>query len=195
MNKEDLDTLWLNHALSLYKRSGFIVFENEEIKPSSAGFRQKCIDAAELAVSILKLRKERQRTRFAPLSFKEYILGLAKLSDVNLAPVLTWFGVKDLSTCDVSSPKALADLAQGIDMSLRETLAQVRIGFAMHSAGPAAFAVSRVRSTSGARSTLEECETALKKFESNYDVDKLRELRGIELRIREGYEDGRPQGR
>ena len=113
---------------------------------------------------------------------------LAKLAEINVVPVLAWFGVKDLSACDVSSAKALAHLAQGIDMNLRETLAQIRIGFAMRSgAVPGAFAVSRGRSTGNMRSTLDECEIVLKKVESNYDVGRLRELRGIELQVREGY--------
>jgi len=191
MGKEDLqNSLWFKTTLRLYDKSGFVVFEDEVIKPSSAAFRRKCLDAAEIAISIVKLRRERQRTRFAPLSFKEYIIGLAKLAEINLAPVLAWFGVKDLSTCDAGSAKGMARLAQGIDMSLRETLTQVRIGFAMRTgAGPAAFAVSHGRSMTGARSTLDECEAALKRAESNYDVDRLRELRAIELGIREAYTD------
>src|SRR5687768_8793639 len=149
MDKEDLEnTLWLKAALRLYDKSGFVVFEDEEIKPGSSAFNRKCLDAADLAISVVKLRRERQRTRFAPLSFKDYIMELAKLAEINVVPVLAWFGVKDLSACDVSSAKALAHLAQGIDMNLRETLAQIRIGFAMRSgAVPGAFAVSRGRST------------------------------------------------
>ncbi len=179
---------WLNDALRIYNQSGFLDFEDAEAKPPSAAFSLKCLGAADIALSIAKLRKERQRADFVPLPLTEYIKGLVKFAGIDLSSVFAWLGVGNPSTYDAKSAKTFARLAREIGMSLRETLAHVRIEFAQHIGNaPNSLVIAHGRSINAYRSLLEECEAALAKFESHYGIDSLRELRQIESGIRDEY--------
>jgi hypothetical protein len=179
---------WLDAALRIYGESGFLDFEAAEAAPPSTTFGLKCFAAADVALSIAKLRKERQRAAFAPLSLTQYISGLVKLAGIDFAPILAWLGVDELPPYEAKSAKTFARLAQAIGMSLRETLAHIRIGFANRlGTAPNSLVIAYGRHTADHRSVLQECEAALMKFESNYNIDNLRELRQIEFGIQEEY--------
>src|ERR1051325_2658397 len=81
-------------------------------------FLTRCEEAAYVGLSVLRLRRERHRVGFVPMSFDQYIDGLVKVADVSISPVLNWLGIKNLSSPVVST--AAVRLAREIDISRRE---------------------------------------------------------------------------
>lgn len=151
-------------------------------------FSARCREAAEAALIVSKLRKERLRVGFVPLSLVEYIHGLVKLAGVPLAPVFSWLGVTDLAAARPQSVFAAARLARELGMSAREAVAHLRISFAAHvGSAPVSLLVARYRSTGLRRTPLEECEEALEQIESGYDLDNLHKLRDLESEIGAAY--------
>lgn len=147
-------------------------------------FRGRCHEAGAAAHSIARLRHERQRVGFVPLPLAEYIQGLVKLAGVPLGPVFARLGVTDLTCAEPDSVRGAARLAREVGISLRETLAHLRIGLAAQ-AGSAPFPllVARCRATGHRRTPLEECEDVLKQIEVGYGLDGLRKLRNLESEI------------
>jgi hypothetical protein len=178
---------WLVEVFEACRRSGtFAAAEAERVSPE---LMYRYQGAAKTAHNLALLRKERQRVGFVPLSFADYVGGLVKVNDVALGPVLKWFGIEDLSRPEPSSAKAFARLAQGLGMSLRESLAHIRIGFAaLIDSAPIPLLLARHRPSGPRGSQMEECEAVLAEIESDYDLDSLKQLRRTEFEIRAAYQ-------
>jgi hypothetical protein len=152
-------------------------------------FEERCGAAAAAALSVARLREERRRVGFVPLSLDEYIHGLVKLADVPIAPVLSLLGVEDLSGTESQSARAAARLARAIGMSVREALAHLRIGLAAQfGSAPVSLLVARHRSPGSGRPALEECEDVLRRIESEYDLEGLRTLRQLKAEVGATFE-------
>jgi hypothetical protein len=177
---------WLVNLLRVASESALL--ETPEGVPATPAMLSRYRMAADIALYFVRLRKERDSIGFVPLSIGDYIHGLIKVTNVPLAPILTWLGVNDLSKLGPRSAKAFARLTQGIGISLREALVHLRIGLAEQiDSAPMPLLVARQRSSGAFRNQLEECEAALSEIESEYDLDCLRELRSAEFEIRAAY--------
>src|SRR2546423_336645 len=177
---------WLVNLLRVAAESA-ILGTPEEV-PATPELLTKYRTAADVALCFARLRKERDCIGFVPLSIVDYIQGLIKVTNVPLAPILTWLGITDLAELGPGSAKAFAKLTQGIGISLREALVHLRIGLAEQiDSAPMPLLVARQRSSGAFRNQLEECEAVLSEIESEYDLDCLRELRGAEFEIRAAY--------
>jgi len=158
-------------------------------EPSQA-FRQRCQAAADSAFSIVKLRNERRRIGFVPISLAEYVQGLVKVAGVQIEGVLARFGIDDITSGTSDSARKLARLAQELGISLREVLVHVRIGFVERiDSVPVPLLLAHHRST-GVRDQLGECEAVLGLAEAEYDGELLNELRRTEFEIRAAYKQG-----
>ena len=176
---------WLDDALRQTFGGGGIQFS----EPSEA-FKQRCRTAASVALSVAKLRNERQRIGFVPISLAEYIQGLIKVTGVRIDAVLARFGIDDITRLSTDSVRNLARLAQELNISLREVLIHVRIGFLEKvDSAPVPLLLARHRSA-GLRSQLDECEAVLGTAEAEYDGELLNELRRTEFEIRAAYMQG-----
>src|SRR5918912_546919 len=179
---------WLTDVLRISRDS--LLFSQFEDEPVSAELHEKFREAASIALNLGKLRKERERVGFVPLSLAAYVQGLVKVAKVPLAPILSWLGIDDLSQFSSASARGFARLAQGIGVELREALIHLRIGFAEQiDAAPMPLLVARQRSTGARRSHLEECEAVLGDIESEYELDALRQLRRTEFEFRAAYKE------
>lgn len=180
---------WLAAALRLVGDA--VIFEDmdPELAETSDGFRVRCREAAGLALAILKLRRERQRVGFLPVSLTDYLQGLVKVAGLSLAQMLAAIGVQDLTFRSPEVATAFGRLALQIGMSLRETLAHLRIDFATErQLAPMAFLVAHRHAGDPRRTQLEDCEEVLLQIESEYDSKSLSDLRSIEEGIRNGYQ-------
>jgi hypothetical protein len=181
---------WLVEALQIARDLAIIRGFDEESERISEDFRHRCHEAAEVALTIARLRKERQRVGFMPLSLADYIQGLAKVAGISLSYVLKWLDISDLSQPKPDSARAFARLAQELGLSLREILIHVRISFAGGlDFAPIPVLIAHRRSVDTRRSQLEECESVLGQLESEYDAKFLSDLRHIESEIRAAYEE------
>lgn len=180
---------WLTDVLRM-SRTGIDVHNpTPETGQVSDAFRQRCYAATAVALSMMKLRKERQRIGFVPVSFAEYVHGLAKITGLSLSAVFAWLGIVELARPTLSSTRAWARLAQELGFSLRETLVHVRIGFAEgQNAAPVSMMVAH-RHAGGVRgSQLDECEGVLRQLEADYVPQERVEIQRIEAEIRAAYE-------
>src|SRR4051812_31954834 len=91
------------------------------------GFRQRCRQSAGAALTLARLRRERERIGFVPLSLPDYVEGMARALGESLSEVLAWLGLRELRGEDAAAP--LARLGHALGMSWRETLAHLRIAF------------------------------------------------------------------
>jgi hypothetical protein len=167
------------------------MFSNSQVDATkiSVDFREECQKAAEVALSIGKLRRERQHVGFVPLSLADYIKGMAKVTNISLSSVLGWLGIADLTHFGPGYGKAMARLAKELGISLRETLVHLRVGFAGNlDVAPITLLVARRRSGRSQGRQLEECESVLEQIESEYDQNVLTSLRQIESEVRMAYE-------
>jgi hypothetical protein len=178
---------WLEEVLYLSANESC---SGAELESPSDAFRQRCREAAELASSIAKLRSERRRIGFVPMSLAEYIQGLMKVAGVQVATVLARFGIEETSLRTRESARKLARLAQELGISLREVLVLVRVGFVEKiDSAPVSLLLARHRSE-GVRDPLGECEAVLALVEAEYDSGWLNELRRTEFEIRTAYKQG-----
>ena len=180
--------MWLTEAFE--ESRDYMHFNEYEPSAVDIHFRDRCREAAAFALSMGQLRTERHRIGFVPLSLNAYIQGLVKMTNVSLEPILKWLGVEELSQLGSAPVAGLARLARGVGIELREALIHLRIGFAEEVDGaPMSLLVARQRSTSGGRSTLEECESVLNEMESTYNLESLKELRRAEFEFRSRYKE------
>jgi len=179
---------WLDEALRQVFDDGHST-AIEFSEPSEA-FRERCREAANVALTIARLRSERRRIGFVPISLVEYIEGLVKVTGVQIDAVLARFGIDDIRRVTADSVRNLARLAQELNISLREVLIHVRIGFVeKFDSAPVPLLLARHRSA-GPRTKLEECEAILGTAEAEYDRELLNELRRTEFEIRAAYKEG-----
>ncbi len=92
---------------------------------TTAEFRERCEDAALTARSMVKLRLEREKLGFVPLTFAVYVQGLAKLAGVAVDSVLKFYQVSGLEVWE--DLRWLARLARDLGFSRNEASALLRI--------------------------------------------------------------------
>jgi hypothetical protein len=161
-----------------------------EFSPPSEAFRQRCQDAADVAVSVARLRNERRRIGFVPVSLAEYVQGLIKVTGAQAEAVLARFDLVDIDRLTSDSVRGLTRFAQRLGISLREILIHVRIGFLEKiDSVPVPLLLAHHR-TAGPRDQLAECESVLALAEGKYEGELLNELRRAEFEIRTAYKQG-----
>src|ERR1035438_4513779 len=102
------------------KRNEHWLMEVMESAKGSPGFRERCENAALLALDIAKMRDERERIGFVALPFQAYLEGLGKIAGVSLAPILVWFDISDLAAAPASAATTFAGLTRELGISARE---------------------------------------------------------------------------
>ncbi len=168
------------------------VFENPDMKfeRTSERFRQRCSEAADIALTISKIRKESVRIGFSPISLAQYVQGIADALNLSLKPVLKWIGVKDISYTTVETAGEIARFAKKIGFSLRETLAHIRIGFLEQVGYDPNSLLAENRDTSGKqRDQLEICERMIKELEGESGFKEINSLREITSEVRSEFDD------
>jgi len=193
-NMQQLDNYdtpnWLENTLRSSAELERFGEDAGELENVSAAFHERCQEAADTALSLIKLRHERQRVGFVPLSFADYVQGLVRVANVRLPAVLQWLKIDDLKRPTPEAAKAFARLAKEIGLGVRETLIHIRIGFAtLEDSAPVPLLVARHRSPMSHGNQLEECEVVLGQLESKYALDSLRELRRTEFEIRAAFRE------
>lgn len=180
---------WLAEALSMSRRSNHC--DQPEDEPLAPALREKYREAAGVALSIAKLRKEKERVGFVPLPLADYIQGLVKVANISLPRLLKWVGLEDISRPSAGTARAFARLTQEIGINLREALVHIRIAYASQVDSPPILLLMARHRSAGATggSPLEECEAVLGEVESEYELDALRELRRTEFGIRAAYRE------
>jgi hypothetical protein len=188
-NQQDYNSeVWVEEVLRFCKDSGIFVLTDGTLDPPELVSRYE--EAARVGYIVARLRQERERIGFVPLSFSEYVDGLLKVINAPITPVLVWLGLPGLTQPDATSARSFALLARELGMSLRETLAHLRISFASQlETIPIPLLVARHRVDGAVSSQIVACENALNQIETDYDLQSLKELRGIEIEARKVYED------
>jgi hypothetical protein len=177
---------WLVNLLRVASESALLDLSDQEPAPPELLNRYRT--AADVALNLAHLHKERDRIGFVPLSIADYVNGLVKVTNVSLGPILSWLGVGDLAELGPRSARAFAKLTRVLGINVREALIHLRIGLAEQvDSAPMPLLVARQRSSGTFRNHLEECEAVLSDIESEYDLDCLRELRAAEFEVRAAY--------
>jgi len=160
-----------------------VAMEASHVSPE---FDARCREAGEVALDLARMRREKGRGQgFVDLSLGAYVDAIAQLASVDLARVLRWLEVPGLDPIDLTTVKGSMRLCKAIGLSLRETLAHVRIGFA-GSAGFRPFN-PEVFPRGGGRRGLDRCEAALAEAETEYDLEILHRIRQLEAAIHSAY--------
>jgi len=179
---------WLNEALASardlaeFSRPGIVA-------EGSPAFRRRCRDAALAALALARLREERRRVGFVPLSLADYIEGIARSAGVSLGPLLTRLGVPGLSGLDAKSAGALGRLAHAVGIGLREALLHLRIQLAAAFEAPGApLLTARARGGPPPRGgALSGHDTVLERIEAGYDSAQTQQLREMATAMRAVY--------
>ncbi len=160
------------------------VMDSAKVSPD---FRERCERAALLALDIARLRDERERVGFVALPFRAYLEGLGKIAGVSLAPLLTWFGIEDLSA--TATPGSLARLARELGLSAREAVVLLRVTTSERLGGaPILLLAARRRGGGPPANALDECDRALRQVESEYPPDVQAGIRHLESEVGQEYE-------
>jgi hypothetical protein len=126
---DPLEPQWLGQVLrasrSVLHTSAFM----SPPVPASGEFSKQCLDAAHVALTLSKLRVERKRLGFVPLSIRDYLSSLAQSAQVALEPALRWAGIRELSTMNVGFASSWARFAKGLGMEVEEAVMLFRISF------------------------------------------------------------------
>ncbi len=153
----------------------------------SASFRERSRDAASAAHSIVTMRKEQERTGFAPLSLGRYLRGLAEITKVSLQPVLRWAAIADLDRVSSQVATAMARVAREIGLSHKQAELMLRIGVA-ENLGYASFPLAVNRNGDKRRGDdVEICDNELGTLESQYPFAAREEVRLIIEAVEKEY--------
>ncbi len=179
---------WFSKALSLTRESElFTSFNNQQHHPSLI-FQQRCHKSAEVALTIVKIRKERKRIGFAPLPLAEYVKSIAANKGCVLSPVLKWLGIKDLFNLNYKTAKSFAKFAKVLGMSHNEALVHICIGFAkQHSIDCMLSSPTLSRAAIARGSQFDEGEELLRQLDSQLNPNDLEELNFIKSEIRSEF--------
>lgn len=205
MKEKDLNTYaneetapaWLVEALQLAKdwQEDWEEFQQPLEEPIPAAFQARLAVTTEAALSLARLRREREQRGFMPMSLEPYLGELAKQANVSLPFVLERFGLSRLATAGVESAEALVRLAKTLGLELRELLAHLRLGVVVeHQLAPLAM-VARRQFPGGWRnppqrpSPLEECEEYLDWLEQHTDRQHWAEVRRLIIAVKSAWDD------
>lgn len=174
---------WFDECLQL--TADYAEFCREEAPPLEPEFRQRCLATVDAARALAKLREQATRSGFLPLSLTDFLQQLAVLASVRLAEVWAHFGLSEAMQPTSENAQSFARLALTLGLSLRQTLAHVRIGLATQwgEFAPTLFAAHR-RMGTAITDPLLECEHWLTQIEADYDQAAWREWRQIEMESR-----------
>lgn len=190
-NVEDIEPpIWLDDAVRLAREAQLFNSDEAAAGAGSEAFLRRCDEAAEVALGLFRLREERKRIRFVPLSFAEYLEGLVKVADVRLSAVLAWLKIDDIRRPGPATARAFARLASEIGIELREALVHIRIGYAAQTdAAAVPLLLARHRNSGARRGLLDDCEVVLGNIEARYDFELWKELQETESEVRAAYEE------
>jgi len=178
---------WLAEALKTTRDE--LLARREEPGTVSEAFVDRCRRSAQVALSLAKLRKERERIGFVSLSLADYLQGIAKTAQVSLDPILEWLGIDNLVRPTPVSARGFARLAQELGMGLREVLLHVRVALAQEvGAPPIAILSARYRAGGVRLSEADECEASLRQIEHGYSPAERRVLSEVEAEVRRFYD-------
>jgi len=156
--------------------------------------RERCEQAALRALDVARLRAARERTGFVAVPLPAWFRGLAQIGGVELAPLLEWFGVPDLSRPTPETAGPISRLAREVAFQLRETLALLRTTVA-HSLGYTAIPLLAAAHRYGtidapaAADPVAAAEQTLAEVEALYDDEKRIVLRAILDAAKREYDD------
>jgi hypothetical protein len=157
---------------------------------TSLEFRRRCEDAALVALSIVKLRRERERLGFVPLPFAEYLTGLAKLASVALDPVLAFYDLAALPQWEQLA--SWARIARDLGFPGNQAGALLKIWRVEESdMAPFPMMVAARKRACAAAEPLAECEQTLEAIGHSALPDLLREFRMVDDAVRHAYEQQR----
>ncbi|MGA2185905.1 MAG: hypothetical protein ABSH47_23035 [Bryobacteraceae bacterium] len=152
-------------------------------------FFRRCREAADAALALALLTAEREKIGFVPLSFADYLKGVARVLGVHLDPVLAWARIADASRVDSATVSGFARLWRELGFSARETLAQLKTSFAERVEGvPLALLAAQRRTGGMHHSALDECESVVGQLEGQWDGGTMSELRQMEAQVRVAFE-------
>lgn len=181
MSNEDRDLFnnydppnWLKEAMA-----------HSQVSPQ---FRERCSEAASVALSIAKMRRQRSQTqRFVDLSIDAYLSGTAHLAGADLERVLRWVNVSGLTPLTMDNIRGVMRICKEVGISLREALAHVRIGFAEDQGfGPFSLVAAQRGTVDRA---LEHCEAALADVERGYTGQAQQQIRALEEEVHSAYRE------
>jgi hypothetical protein len=142
----------------------------------------------EIAALLERLSRERERVGFVPLSLEEYIFGLIKAADVPAVPLMSWLDAGEVPRGGGEATRAFARLAAAVGVSLRQTLAHVRLGFLQQfDLATIPLLLARGRSGGGRANQLEECEALIAQLSSRCAMSELEKLKLFESAARRAY--------
>jgi len=152
-------------------------------------FMARCANGAQVALALSRLRADRQRIGFAPLSIRDYLQSLSQSVQVVLQPVLLWARIDDLSIPSPGLARGWARFALELGMDSREALSHFRITYA-ESRNPGEFAMVLGRSPSQGRGSdrLATVERILDAWIRTLPVSKRNELHNAEAEILKHFE-------
>jgi hypothetical protein len=183
---------WVDEALRLSLGRAPGTSTEARLERPSEAFLRKCQEAADVAADMARLRRERLRVGFVPMSLAEYIQGLAKVAGVRLSPLFARFEVNAAALDSPASARSLARLSREIGIGLREALIHFRIGFVEKiDSVPISLLMAHHRAP-GAFDQFGECETVLRLAEAEYESGALEDLRRAEFEVRGAYKEHEP---
>jgi hypothetical protein len=162
-----------------------LAIEASRVSPE---FDARCREAGEVALDLARMRREKSKEQgFVDLPLGSYLEGIAQLASVDLRRILGWLRIPNLDVLDVPTAKGVVRLCRASGLSLRETLAHVRISFA-EASGLSPFA-DEVFQRGGGRHGLDRCEAVLAEAETGYDLSVLHHIRQLEAAIHFAYQE------
>jgi hypothetical protein len=174
---------WLIRKLEL--AGAYAAFTSDHQPAVSEQFRAR---AFEIAETLNKLRAEREKIGFLPMSIGDYVQGIAKDKNLSLSSTLSWLGISDIRRPDRQSAGGFARLGLELGFSQIELLAHIRVAIA-GSSGSSSMPLLMARYRFGAlgRNDLQVCMSVLEEIEAKYDQSTLQDLRLIEAEIEAVY--------
>lgn len=179
-------TLRIRDDLSLFESSG------PEPAEASAAFAAQCEAAAETALGIARLRRERSRLGFVPLRLSEYLEELARSAKVEIHSLLAASGIHAEGN-ELGPFPAVARFCRRLGLSVREAV--VHLGFDLAErlgASPVPVVLARQDSPGRVRDVLDVYEGALRGTLA--EIGAAGELHALEARLRVAYEESNHAG-
>ncbi|HZF09887.1 MAG TPA: hypothetical protein VFE33_13945 [Thermoanaerobaculia bacterium] len=170
---------------------GDVLWSVEELPQAatvSELFQGRCIKAAQVALDLARLRRERQRVGFVPMAIGDYLRGLGRAIGTDLRALAVSLGIRDLDAADPESVRLVAQLCCRLELPLREALLHLRIAF-VERLGAAPMLLARQRSGRGRRESLDECERIMREILTDSGVAVGTELRTLEDELRQAYKE------
>lgn len=142
----------------------------ESTANESEDVRERMRNAGRLALSLARLRAEKERVGFLPLPFGRYVAGLAAMVGLSLEPILGWASLDDVSSLRAQDGPGIGRLASALGFRVDELLLSIRVAVAEQAAGGPLPILAVHRGASG-RVTERDCARALQQIELDWPAD------------------------